>query len=470
MFSSIGPIKWDRANLFLLLYHLLLIIKPSLMATTETPGTVIPCCPDLIKDDHCDVINFSRVLNYPTTILTANRRRVMVEVILRMKFSRCTLGLTLGDPVYSTTLLPGEKVKLATTDRRSRFTFDSESKLSYRSEQISEEQYYMTAVQKYMADASASQSGHSQESSDSKWDFHGDAGGSINPFTLSASASTSAGGSHSSDSVADYLNQQKSHVQSSAAQAVSSTHKAHSVSVGEVSSRTHIAGESEDHFEAASREFSNANKCHAVTYMFYRLNKKQVIKFELESIERRVLDDNAPVGGIIQPGVAKLPIALVPQDIPATAALRKVAIPANNLAAGAFVSASAIDTASLASVNPNTGSQFFTGDQNAGTPLDADTRAKALKEVDEQLVKKNLIDKSGKVTTETKQQIKFESTFSLPTAGIIVKGCLDDCEVCEPWLKERMQLENDLLRRQIELLEKSQEYRCCPPAPVVTNI
>src|SRR4051812_1888651 len=102
-----------------------LTIKPLFMAKEHaTNETVIPCCPDLIKDDHCDIVNFSRVLNYPTTITAANRRRIIVEVILHFKFSRCTLGLTLGDPAYSTTLLPGEKVKLATTDRRSRFTFD----------------------------------------------------------------------------------------------------------------------------------------------------------------------------------------------------------------------------------------------------------------------------------------------------------------------------------------------------------
>jgi len=435
----------------------------------EATGTSVPCCPRLLNDDHCDVINFSRVLTYPTNILSNNRKRILVEVILRFKFTRCTLGLTLGDPAYSTTLLPGEKVRLATTDRRSRFTFDSETRLSYRSEQISEEQYYMTAFQKYMADAAASQAGHSSESSDSHWDFHGDAGGSINPFSLSASASTNASGNHNSHSVADYLNQQKSHVQSSAVQAVSSTHKAHSISVGEVSSRTHIQGESEDHFEASSREFSNANRCHAVTYMFYRLNKKQMIKFELEAIERRVLDDNAPIGGVLQPGIAKLPIALVPQDIPATAALKRVAVPVANLAAGATFSAAAIDTSSLASVAPNTGSQFFAQDQSFGIPLDADTRNNALKEVDEQLVSKNLVDRNGKVTAETKQQIEFESVFSLPTPGIIVKGCLDDCDVCEPEMKERMQLENDLLRKQIDLLEKSQEYRCCPPAPVIAG-
>jgi len=429
-------------------------------------SSAIPCCPQLIKDDHCDIINFSRVLTYPTVLASNNRRTVNVEVILHFKFSRCTLGLTLGDPAYSTTLLPGEKVRLSTTDRRSRFTYDSETKLSYRSEQISEDQYFMTATQKYLADASAAQSGHAESSSEGHWDFHGDAGGSINPLSLSASASTNASGNHNSSSVADYLNQQKSHVQSSASQAVSATHKAHSVSIGEVSSRTHIQGESEDHFEASSREFTNYNKCHAVTYMFYRLNKKQKIKFELVAIERRVLDDNAPIGGVLQPATAKVPIALVPQDIPATAVLKRTTVAAGvaNVAAG-----NNLDTASLLTANPTLSKVAFSTAQDFGTPLDNETRAKALKEVDDQLIAKNLIDKEGKVSKETKQAIEFEMEFSLPTPGIIVKGCLDDCDVCEPLLKEKLQLENDLLRKQIELLEKSQEYRCCPPAPVITG-
>lgn len=415
-------------------------------------SSAIPCCPDLIKDDHCDVINFSRVLTYPTVLAANNRRSVNVEVILHFKYSRCTLGLTLGDPVYSTTLLPGEKVRLSTTDRRSRFSYDSETKLSYRSEQISEDQYFMTATQKYLADSSAAQSGHASSSSEGHWDFHGDAGGSINPFSLSASASTNASGNHNSSSIADYLNQQKTHVQSSASQAVSATHKAYSLSIGEVSSRTHIEGESEDHFEASAREFTNFNKCHAVSYLFYRLNKKQKIKFELVAIERRVLDDNAPIGGVLQPDSPRLPIALVPQDIPATSTMKTAAF----------------STREAANLNQDTFLQSR-NNQNFGIPLDAETRAAALKEVDNQLIAKNLIDKNGKVSQETRQTIEFEMEFSLPTPGIIVKGCLDECDVCEPLLKERMQLENDLLRKQIELLEKSQEYRCCPPAPVIAD-
>ncbi len=420
--------------------------------------STIPCCPDLIKDDHCDVINFSRVLTYPTGLAGNIRRRVNVEVILHFKLTRCTLGLTLGDPAYSTTLLPGEKVRLSTTDRRSRFSFDSETKLSYRSEQISEEQYFMTATQKYMADASSAQSGHAENSSEGHFDFHGDAGGSINPFSLSASASTNASGNHNSSSVSDYLNQQKSHVQSSAAQAVSATRKAHSVSIGEVSSRTHVQGESEDHFEASSREFTNYNKCHAVTYMFYRINKKQKVKFELVSIERRVLDDNAPVGGVLQPAAARIPIALVPQDIPATVTLKRATAVS---AAGLAINAN-FDSATLLNTAQTFTRPAFASNQNFGIPIDADTRKTALKEADDQLIANKLLAPDGKVSTETKQTIDFEMEFSLPTPGIIVKGCLDDCDVCEPLLKERMQLENDLLRKQIELLEKSQEYRCCP--------
>jgi hypothetical protein len=428
-------------------------------------ASTIPCCPDLIKDDHCDVISFSRILTFPTGQAAANRRRVNVEVILHFKLTRCTLGLTLGDPVYSTTLLPGEKVKLATTDRRSRFSFDSETKLSYRNEQISEDQYFMTSFQKYMADASASQSGHAESSSEGHWDFSGSAGGSINPFSLSASASTKAAGNHNSSSVFDFLNQQKSHVESAASQSVSATRKAHSVSIGEVSTRTHIEGESEDHFEASSREFVNYNKCHAVTYMFYRLNKKQKIKFELVSVERRVLDESAPVWGVLQPAAAKLPISLVAQDIPATAFLKTQT--AASVAGFAAMNTNAEANTLLRS--PLLTKTAFGFNQDFGIPLDQETRIKALKEADEQLAAKNLIDKDGKLTAETKKSIEVEMEFSLPTAGIIVKGCLDDCDMCEPWLKEKMQLENDLLRKQIELLEKSQEYRCCPPAPVITD-
>jgi hypothetical protein len=55
---------------------------------------------------------------------------------------------------------------------------------------------------------------------------------------------------------------------------------------------------------------------------------------------------------------------------------------------------------------------------------------------------------------------------------MLVRGCLDDCDICEPALMreieldlERRALENELLKRRIEILHNAQEYRCCPCEP-----
>jgi hypothetical protein len=105
--------------------------------------------------------------------------------------------------------------------------------------------------------------------------------------------------------------------------------------------------------------------------------------------------------------------------------------------------------------------------------LAAAVRTQALKQVQQELLKEGLLDKNGNVSTEAQKRYSFVRQSSLPTPGILVKGCLDDCNVCEATrLKsieldvERKKLENDLLQKQITLLEKSQEYRCCPPASV----
>lgn len=440
--------------------------KTKTTGNAASNGVAIPCCPDLIKDNHCDVFQYKRILNYPVTLPAAANlpsQQLTVEVVLHFKFTRCTLGLTLGDPAYSTTLLPGEKVRLQSTDRKSRFTLDSETQISTRSEQISEEQYYMTALQNYVTDGANSQSGSASSSDSGNWNFHGDAHGSvgIGLFGGSADASTNANGSHNSKSVSDYLNEQRSHAQGSATQSVGETQKAHSISIGEVSSRTHIATESEDQYEASSREFSNPNHCHAITFLFYRLNKKQKVTYELVEIERRVLDPVAPVRRPLYVPTLKSAVSVVPQEMPATS---KVFTSAELLVAGTNLTRNAFGV-NQASSQFQAASQFQTA-----SPISAAVRNTALAEVDKQLLTEGLIDNNGKASTAIKNKINFVQEFSLPTSGIIVKGCLDDCDICEPEVKENLQLQNDLLRKQIQLLEKSQEYRCCPPAPVVTNV
>ncbi len=432
------------------------------------------CCPPLSKEPCCDVLDFRYRLPHRVSVNDAAGRPtlVTVEVILHARLTRCPGPLFLGDPIHTVTLLPGEKVKLFTSDRRTRFTFDSASKVSYRSEQLSEERYFMAAMQNSMSDISSTDSSHSSNSESGRWDFHGDASGSLGFF--SASADTNARGSHSGSSTADFLRQLSTHSRASANQSAQATHAAASLSVGEVSSRTHVQSESEDHFESASREFTNPNRCHAVTFYFYRLNKKQIVKITLEAIERRIDDAAAPTRVAQNPPVSRGQISVLPAGVLATqkdrVAVEQVgrdsvaAQERHNFGANLVAGAGVFSTGALAL-------------QIAQEPLPAAMRQAAIEKVDKDLVAAGLLTAPAG-TVSPKAQKEFEATIEscLPTPGVIVRGCIDTCDVCEPELRKKIELElveqdlrNQLLKRQIELLDKSQEYRCCPagaaPAP-----
>ena len=79
----------------------------------------LECCPTLSKEPCCDVLDFRYRLPHRTTVNEAGRQAtITVEVILHLRLTRCPGPLSLGDPVHTITLLPGEKVKLFTSDRR----------------------------------------------------------------------------------------------------------------------------------------------------------------------------------------------------------------------------------------------------------------------------------------------------------------------------------------------------------------
>ncbi len=50
---------------------------------------------------------------FPTPVRGPQEQPVKVEVVFHTRFTRCAGPLALGDIAYSTTLLPGEKVRLA---------------------------------------------------------------------------------------------------------------------------------------------------------------------------------------------------------------------------------------------------------------------------------------------------------------------------------------------------------------------
>ena len=436
----------------------------------------LPCCPQLDPEPVCDIIDFRRRLVFPTPVRGPREQPVKVEVTFHTRFTRCPGPLALGEIAYSTTLLPGEKVRLATTDRRSRFSFDSESKLSHRSEQMSEEQYRMRALRAFMSDENVVDRGSDRYSEQGKWDFHGDASGSIGFF--SASADTNANGSHSGSSARDYLREHRAHAEMSDNQSVEATRKAHSVSIGEVQSRSHVEGESEDHFESASREFSNPNHCHAVTFMFYRLNKTETIRFEIVALERRVLDPVAPTPVAANPFRSMGSLGTIPQELPATNAKRRETLE-RGIEADQQMQLQALAPLPGGTQGLLAGKRLATGVQALALlgeeqPLPDDVREQALKFVDEQLRAQGLIDANGEVADEVQKRFGYERRTSVPTAGVIVKSCMDDCGICEPEVErslelelERLALQNQLLARQIELLDKHSDYRCCPAGSTV---
>jgi hypothetical protein len=349
-------------------------------------GLEIPCCPELRTDNNCDVLLYTKTLYYPYLY---KEKKYVVQLIFGFKFTRCTIGTALSDPVFTTSLLPGEKVRLASTDSRSKLFIDKLTNHSYCDDQISEEQYFITAFQTYLHDFENVGTGKIIDEVKKRWNFNGEAEDSldINLFELKGKVNVSA--NLNAFSISEFLRKQNFNMRAAATQAVSVTHKSHSISLVEISSRAHSEGTS-------VREFSNRNACHAVSYYVYRMNKKQTVNIQLTSIDKLVAFP-------LEPGI--------PSDYQV---------------------------------------------------LSAQANNDILKLVNKELFDAGIQNNRGELSVDFANQFQFEMEFSLPTPGIIIKGCLDECNTCEPLAIDRGQLENELLRKKIALLEKSQEYRCCP--------
>ena len=433
----------------------------------EPPQRIFPpCCPDLQPSDNCDVLDFQYRQLYPVTV-GDQRRPVTVEVILNVRLERCSGPLTLGDLVYSTTLFPGERVRLFTSDRRNRFTFDSSSQVSYRHEQSQEEHFYMSSWSDFMSDLTVRDSGRSTNTNRGHFDTHAGTSGVLE--SIFGGPSIDVSGNYNSSSTSEFLRELSQHARSSHRRAEMGSRAASSISIGEVQTRTHSEGQSEDHFESSSRVFSNPNKCHAITFFFYRINKTQTVKFTLESIERRVIDPAADTRVTNNTFVSRGEVAVIPSGVLATDSKRPEV---ERLAQTAANLEQQQTAATRLAFNPALGglAQATFIPKPGVDPLSAEIRADALKAVDADLVKVGLLDKiGGNVTKQKVTEISFESKFSLPTPGVFVRGCLDECNICEPALDkeieldlERKRLENERLKREIELMDIDQQHRCCP--------
>lgn len=435
---------------------------------STTPKTgMVPCCPELVTEPVCDVLDFHyRLVHNTVVVVNDQRQNVSVEVILHFRLERCPGPFALGDLVYTQTLFPGEKVRLFTSDRRSRFTFDSSSKVSYRNEQTQEEQFYLSSMSDFMSDVSVRDSSRATNRASGSARGHAETSGAIESFFAGPSVDVS--GSYNSESTSEFLREINQHARASHHASEQGTRAASSVSVGEVQSRTHTETESQDHFESSSREFANPNHCHAVTFYFYRINKMQTIRLKLEAIRRRVIDPAADTRITNNTFTSNGDVSTIPAGVLATS---KDRLDIERVArTSAQFRAERQDFA--VGQAPSRGG-FAAANRFTLEPMSAEVRQRALEQVDKGLVSNGLIrEVGGEVSKEAKAQFSFEVRSTLPTPGLIVKGCLDDCDICEPEVKraieldlERKSLENEKLKREIELMDKDQQHRCCPEAP-----
>jgi hypothetical protein len=191
------------------------------------------------------------------------------------------------------------------------------------------------------------------------------------------------------------------------------------------------------------------------------------VRFNIVAIQRRVIDPVTDTRVTNNPFRADGDVSVIPNAVLATDTNRlnieqlgRASDFAKQHSQISAVGASAVLSSNLAI------SRFAVAEL---TPIPEPIKARALAEVDQALIKQGLLNEQGKVSDKIVAELSFERISSLPTPGMVVKGCLDECDICEPSLDrsieldlERKQLENELLKKQIALLEKSQEYRCCP--------
>lgn len=424
----------------------------------------LPCCPDLVDCAVCDVLNFPYRLSFHPLVASNDQRSVVtVEVTLHFRLTRCAGPMALGDVMYTQTLMPGEQVRLSSSDRHTRFSFDSETQLSYRNETTSEESYYAAGIAHGMSNLNVLDTGNTSTSfGNSSVSGGGSAGLDLGIFNIGGSASASSYDAHSTSSFAHALSQ---HAESLQQHMEVSTRAAASTAIGEVATRAHSQGESEDQYEAGSRTFGNPNHCRAISFYFYRINKCQTVTFELVSIERRVVDPNAPTGVALNPPKAATGVAVRSTVVLASGSNRlDVAHRALDSVAVEQQGGNAQGTAATALQARALAAAFVQA------PIPVSTRDAALRQVDEDLVKEGLLDQvGGQVTSTAQAAYGWTRTMAMPTPGVVIKGCLDSCDICEPELQrqialdlERRALENQLLKKQIDLLEQSQQYRCCP--------
>src|SRR4051812_35662432 len=173
---------------------------------TETTTNQNGCCPSLDRKQLCEIMHFNYRLNYRPESEEFRQFAnfpVGVEVKFSFTYKRCPGDLMQGDLVYTNTLLPGESVRLLTSDRRTKFTLDTSTAAANRNVQSSEESFQAQQMSDAMFDFSSRDSGNSSYNNKAHVDGHGDASADLLGFGGEANMS----GNFNAEGTASFANE-----------------------------------------------------------------------------------------------------------------------------------------------------------------------------------------------------------------------------------------------------------------------
>lgn len=413
-----------------------------------------PCLPLPMKPEPtCDIMN----LNYRLRVVAPKAKR-FVWLGLHYEVERCSLEYTLGDLIYSTTLLPQEKVWLSFRNRHSVSRLTEDVSYSASTHARSSESLWMDTFRNLATDTLMTDKTRTRSSSQSSFETKGEGG--YWSFLFWGGGDVETEGKFDSQSAMDYSREVRRHLRSSFHQTNEITRTAESTSITEISSHRAVERELRDELKAGVRVFQNINHCHTLTFLFYSIARRQHVRISLTGVSYRAVNSDTHADMPIlrkgyQLNVAEnqevMKYAEVAKQPELVAMLKASSNPIVPRMSKYVVAAKPVAVL-------RTDREFLEATPSVRMEVPMKERENAVEEVRKML---------------PEEQFKFElkEETLLPTNAVYLDSALGACLACEPYVLEkqkleleRLKLENQRLQRETKLLDKHQLYRCCPPS------
>jgi len=222
------------------------------------------------------------------TVTGKEALRAPVEVVVRTRIERTSGAYLVGDLVHTMTLLPGEEVRIFTTDRRTRFTYEKDTDIAFRTQSVFEDQMYLSAMDSFFGRLSANSWAEGETSSTGQFESHGEVSNWFE--NIFSDPSGDVNGSFSMDSFASFASGLTAQASAAHHQSVAATAAASAVSIGAVGIQDKFKAELQDRFEMNCRHFRNPSRTHTVTFYFYQIRRLHTVEFAIEAIELPPVD------------------------------------------------------------------------------------------------------------------------------------------------------------------------------------